>query len=150
MESSERTKFVIGFKATGHHCCALGCSHKSAIDGCSFYSFPKDLTWFNKWVDAVKRCAVDDNGKVLPHKRWIPEPHHRLCSCHFSNPPNAKSRRIGWNHVLPDMLPGVKGHTPRSTKKATSRTSSLPPPKRRKIVKDGDGQPTLEVSFMFL
>jgi len=133
MSSFERKR---GFKRSGHNCCALGCSHKSGIERCSFYSFPKDSTWFDKWVDAVKRCAVDDNGKVLPHKRWIPESHHRLCSCHFSICPNPASRKIGWNHVLPDRLPGVRSRTPRSTVRSTSRRISEPAIKRRKIGDD--------------
>jgi hypothetical protein len=121
------------FKATGHNCCAVGCNHKSAVASCSFFSFPKDKTWLDKWVDAVKRCAVDENGKVLPNKRWVPESHHRLCSCHFSSPPNPVSRRLGWNHVIPDRLPGVKSHTPRSTR---TRSYSQQLLKRRRLAEE--------------
>lgn len=143
--SKEQTKVGIGFTATGHHCCAVECNHKNAVNKCSFYSFPKNSIWFNKWVDAVKRCAVDESGKVLPHKRWTPEKHHRLCSCHFTNPPNAKSRRVGWNHVLPDKLPGVKEYERRRTSKSTSRTSPLLPPRKRRLVEVDDTEDILEV-----
>lgn len=125
---NERIK--VGFKPTGHNCCAFDCNHKSASSTCSFLSFPKDKVWREVWVSAIKRCAIDNDGKVL-NKLWQPDLHHRLCSCHFSVPPKATSRKIGWNHVVPDLLPGVRSKTPRSTRKSTSRDCGPVLKKRR-------------------
>ena len=124
------------FRSSGHHCCAFGCNHKSGLSKCSFFSFPGHPMWRDRWVAAVKRCAVDDSGKVLVNKAWEPATHHRLCSCHFTSPPVAGSRKIGWNHVIPDLLPGAKAKTPRSTTKSTARLSAPPAVKKRRRLTD--------------
>ena len=53
----------------------------------------KDNIW------RILQCS----GTVNPDKLWQPKPHHRLCTCYFSKPPNPNSITTGWNHVIPDM-----------------------------------------------
>lgn len=90
---------------------------------------------------------MDDKGRILHNRSWTPQPHHRLCSCHFTHPPVPGSRKIGWNHVLPDKLPGVKLCTPRSTLKSTSRTFCTSQLKRRKLADNNETAEQNEVTM---
>ena len=49
------------------------------------------------------RLHVGEDGKVKPDELWQPKNHHRLCTCHFNEPPNPKRRTAGWNHRIPDL-----------------------------------------------
>ena len=111
-----------GFKPGGDHCCAVGCNHKRSNSSCSFLSFPKNKKWYDIWVRAVNRCEVDENGKTVKGKLWKPKSHHRLCACHFSNPPTAKKRLLGWNHIKPDLIGTGNGNPKaRSTERSRNR-----------------------------
>ena len=49
------------------------------------------------------RLHVGEDGKVKSDELWQPKNHHRLCTCHFNEPPNPKRRTAGWNHRIPDL-----------------------------------------------
>lgn len=51
-------------------CWVSECNHNNLREGCKFYRFPKDDDTLKKWLMILKR---DVN----------PEPHDRVCSCHF-------------------------------------------------------------------
>ena len=137
--SSKRPK--LGFHSSGDHCCAIGCSHKRAKNDCSFFSFPSEKQWFDYWVNALKHCKVVETGTALPGTRWLPQKHHRLCSCHFSNPLNAKSCRLGWNHIIPDH----HGSKSAKARKPSRQRLAL----RSKQCRETRQYATLEVSFAY-
>lgn len=136
-EPPPKKRSKLGFSACGEHCCAIDCSHKRGTHDCHFYSFPSAPEWREKWITAIKRCAVTEDGKVRPGVRWEPKPHHRLCSCHFTDPPNPRSRRLFWNHVVPDVLPGSSISKSRPTSKSTNRKFS-PKKSRKCLFKDDE------------
>ena len=90
-------------KRFGDHCSAFDCNHKRSDQNCSFLSFPSNAEWKKKWVVAMGRLHVEEDGKVNPDKLWEPKDHHRLCTCHFSEPPDPRKRKAGWNHRIPDL-----------------------------------------------
>ncbi|ELU18658.1 hypothetical protein CAPTEDRAFT_226418 [Capitella teleta] len=81
-------------------CAAEGCNHTSR-GFCSFYYFPMHNPWRKLWIKAVGRKPVMAEGEVTP---WQPTSSDRLCSCHFSNPPNPKSRRQDAKWIVPDQF----------------------------------------------
>lgn len=81
-------------------CAADGCNHTSR-GFCSFYYFPTHNPWRSLWIEAVGRKPVIVAGIPTP---WEPTSWDRLCSCHFSNPPNPKSRRLDAKWVVPDLF----------------------------------------------
>lgn len=52
----------------------------------------------DKWIHAVKMISISKSGQPLDIL-WIPDDHHKLCTCHSTNQPNSKHRRQGGNHV---------------------------------------------------
>ena len=69
------------------------------------------------------RCSVDENGKAIKGKLWQSKAYHRLCSCHFTTPPNPKRRLLGWNFVKPDKLQR-RPPRPRPTSKSRMRVQA--------------------------
>ena len=48
----------------------------------SMFAFPIEISQRKKWLAAIKRINVDNQGKA---KEYIPTEHSRVCQIHFKN-----------------------------------------------------------------
>jgi hypothetical protein len=77
--------------------------------------------WRKLWIQAVGRKPTKVAGKETP---WQPTSWDRLCSCHFSNPPNPKSRRQDAKWIVPDLfVNNALEHEPSELAKSSSASS---------------------------
>ncbi len=55
-------------KIFGDHCSAFDCNHKRSDQKCSFLSCPSYAEWKKKWIVAIGRLHVGEDGYVNPDK----------------------------------------------------------------------------------
>uniref|UniRef100_A0A8W8LDI8 THAP-type domain-containing protein n=1 Tax=Magallana gigas TaxID=29159 RepID=A0A8W8LDI8_MAGGI len=87
-----------------YFCVAYGCNHHRAYGAtCTFFIFPEDPEYFQRWVNACKREVVYESGK---RTKWTPSEYQKLCSCHFENDrcPDPKSRKSGNKNKIPTIF----------------------------------------------
>lgn len=85
-------------------CVAYGCNHHRAYGAtCTFFTFPEDPEYFQRWTNACKRDVVYESGK---RTKWTPSEYQKLCSCHFENDrcPDPKSRKPGNKNKIPTIF----------------------------------------------
>ncbi|WAR04099.1 hypothetical protein MAR_019468 [Mya arenaria] len=62
------------------------------------------------WLNKISRVEkIEQNGKIVT-KLWTPSKSSKLCSCHFEEPPQAKSRKKWF------QIPSIFSHRPASSK----------------------------------
>ncbi|WAR04291.1 hypothetical protein MAR_019660 [Mya arenaria] len=62
------------------------------------------------WLNKISRVEkIEQNGKIVT-KLWTPSKSSKLCSCHFGEPPQAKSRKKWF------QIPSIFSHRPASSK----------------------------------
>ena len=73
-------KSVVGSKSSGHHCCAIGCSHTTRVAVC--FSFPKEKPWRDKM--SIKLAA--DWILDIPTSFSFTHPQELVChTYHYTN-----------------------------------------------------------------
>ncbi|WAR29879.1 THA11-like protein [Mya arenaria] len=92
-------------------CCAEGCSHERSRGAtCSFFRIPEEPKLRTLWLNKISRVEqIEQNGKIVT-MLWTPSKSSKLCSCHFDEPPQAKSMKKWF------QIPSIFSHRPASSK----------------------------------
>ena len=66
-------------------CCVFDCSNNSKTNSnVQFYVISDDEERRQRWLRAINRNAVDDDGKIVKGKLWSPKSKYNyVCSRHF-------------------------------------------------------------------